>query len=251
MSRNWTAACKIWKRCTLKKSDGSALNVCFIELPRDRTDDLVDFQMTQYVPREITHRISGLPYNKEAMMEYKDILKVKLSDPANISMVCCEEKDGKISPNFIASDTMKLIKRGDPCRDETPPNLKTKETKEYFRIVRDWNNLCPIPSVMEKFNAETFYDDRGAVRHEDYSGYNVSFQFALLRRSICQRQGVSMAGGWMATVMTEKAALSTGWEAIYEISREDLEKVLKVPIDKKIHSFKFCTLNLSKVPDIL
>ncbi|CAH0579394.1 unnamed protein product [Chrysodeixis includens] len=247
MSRNWTAACKIWKRCTLKKLDGSALNVCFIELPRDRTDDFLDFQMTQFVPRELTYKISGLPYNKDAMMEYRDVLKEKLLDPALFSMVCCEEKDDKIMPNIIASDSMQLIKRGDPCRDETPPNLKTKETKDYFRIVRDWNNLCPVPKVMEKFNIETFYDDRGIVTHQDYAGYGFSFHFSLIRRSVCESQGVPMSGAWMAAIGSEKAALRTGWEPIYEVSRKDLEKVLKVRIDERIPSYKFCVLNISNI----
>ncbi|CAH0579395.1 unnamed protein product [Chrysodeixis includens] len=244
MSRNWAAACKIWKRCTLKKSDGSALNVCFIEWPRDRTEELVNFQMTQYVPRELTYRISGLPYNEEAMKEYRGILKHILSDHAIFPMVCCEEKDSNILPNIIASDVMKLVKRGDPRSDGIPPNLKTKEVREYCRILRDWNNLYPIPSLMEKFDLEIFYDDLGCGVHSDYSGYDIAYHVLSLRRDVCQARGVPMTGAWMSSIASDKATTRAGWEEVYAVTREDLEKVLNLSLESGPSIFKYKLLRV-------
>lgn len=68
---------------------------------------------------------------------------------------------------------------------------------------------------------------------------------------VCQSQGVPMTGAWLAAIGSEKAALRTGWQLVYEVSREDLEKVVKVPIDKTIPSFKFCVLDCTKNSEIL
>lgn len=49
----------IMKKTRVKKRDGSILNLCFFGVPKDRIDDLVEFQMNNYVSYELTYRISG------------------------------------------------------------------------------------------------------------------------------------------------------------------------------------------------
>ncbi|XP_026725674.1 uncharacterized protein LOC113492392 [Trichoplusia ni] len=237
-----TNARRIWQRCTLRRSDGSELNVCFTDLPRERMDELVDFYMKYYVPHELTHRISGIHKNKEAMDEYREILKAKFASPSTFSYICCEERGGKILPDIIGSDSITLVKRGEPFNAGIPPNLKTKETKDFFRILTDWNNLCSVPSLMERFNVESFYDDLGTTVHRDYIGYGIVYYHAALRRNICQAHGVPMAGAWVTSIGSVKATKRAGWETVYEITRENLEQVLNLKMENVPATYKYRVL---------
>ncbi|CAH0579389.1 unnamed protein product [Chrysodeixis includens] len=205
-------------------------------------DELVDFHMMYYVQHELTHRISGMLQYKEAVDEYRDILKAKLASLSTFNFICCEERDNKILPNIISCDSMKLIKRGEPFTHEIPENVKSKQLKDYFRILRDWNNLCPVPGVMERFDVESYYDDLGTAVHRNYIGFGIVYHIAALRRKVCQAHGVPMAGAWMTAIGTEKACARAGWEAVYEITKEDLEKVLNLKLEDKPSSFKYRVL---------
>ncbi|XP_026725673.1 uncharacterized protein LOC113492391 [Trichoplusia ni] len=178
LSRN---ANVIMKRTTVKKRDGTVLNLCFFDLPKDRIEDLVEFQMNNFVRYELTFRISGLPDSKEALLEYRDILRNKLSDPSAFTFICCEERDNQVLPKIIASDSMRLIKRGEPDKDDMLTNFKTKEVKNYFRILRDWNNLYPVPDLMKKYNLEYFFDGQGTAVHHDYKGNGIVYHKMVLR----------------------------------------------------------------------
>ncbi|XP_026724830.1 uncharacterized protein LOC113491853 [Trichoplusia ni] len=232
----------IMKKTRVKKRDGSFLNLCFFGVPKDRIDDLVEFQMNNYVSYELTYRISGLPYSKEALTEYRDILKSKLSDPSTFTLVCCEEKDNKILPKIIASDSVRLIKQGEPYNNDIPPNLKTTEVKNYFRILRDWNNLFPVPDLMKKYNLDCFFDGQGTAVHRDYTGNGIVYHSMSIRRQVCQTLGVPMAGAWLTTVATEKATKRTGWEVVHETSREQLEKVLNLTLESTPSTYKYSIL---------
>lgn len=63
------------------------------------------------------------------------------------------------------------------------------------------------------------------------------------RTIICKERGVPITSAWMTSIGTQKAAAKLGWEALSEISYEDLGKMVgtefpKVPPSSKLMAKK-------------
>lgn len=51
-----------------------------------------------------------------------------------------------------------------------------------------------------------------------------------------------MAGAWMTSVSSDKATDRAGWETVYEITKEELEKVLNLKLENSPATYKYKVL---------
>lgn len=81
----------------------------------------------------------------------------------------------------------------------------------------------------------------------NYPTYELSMLLIVIfniffRRNICQAHGVPMAGAWVTSIGSVKATKRAGWETVYEITREDLEKVLNLKLENVPATYKYRVL---------
>ncbi|XP_030024930.2 uncharacterized protein LOC115443606 [Manduca sexta] len=223
---------------TIKTKSHELKKFRVMQLPTHRYEEYIDCRMKYYVKYEITHQIAGIPDSEEAMQEYKEIMYKTCKDPSVSNVICClDNEDNEI----VGISTQKLIKRGDREEEIKP---RTKPVKRFYEILRTWNNLFPIPELMKNFNLTTYCDDMGFAIHPQYSGIGLANKMAPFRREVCKLQGAPMTGAWMTSPGTKNACARDGWEVIYEISYEELGRILGIKFENAPPS---CAYMISKI----
>lgn len=226
-------ASKVWSTFLARKSDGSQIKLRIEEMPSNRLDDVLNLFSVYAAKEDIFVKLLEIPKNPEAVKEMKQSTREMLNaGPHNI--VICRPDDNN-SRDIIGASIVGITLAKDKLEDFQVPT-KTKEMEklwEYYIKLYGLYDLCKAQSLT------SYYDERGQVVIPGYVDIDIRKELLNVRRKICKENNVTVTGGWMHSKEAQEAAEADGWQTAYEVSREQLEKLLGISISGGPSLWKF------------
>ncbi|KAL0893246.1 hypothetical protein ABMA27_014847 [Loxostege sticticalis] len=228
---------RVWSRFTVKSKDGE-LKFRIQDMPSDRLEDVINIFVKYFVPEETAHKAAGIYKNEDAIAESKEFVSEMMVDivkePHNV-LICCKDDDDDIVGEIIAASLTTIARKDDPDEDMNF-TTKTKELTAMFGIM---DKLFSKYDVMKDLKLDSFYDDRGVVVHPKYRGLGIAQQFLIARRKVCHEAGIPLAGAWMTSAGSQKAADRDGWDTVFEVSYEEFGKEVGITFENVPPTCKF------------
>ncbi|KAJ8728281.1 hypothetical protein PYW08_016666 [Mythimna loreyi] len=224
---------KVWSKFSVKKKDGTIVNLRIIEAPKTISEDVHSLYVKYLICEETNCKLAGVPERPEAMQELESLFLEQTGDSELHVVVCCLDNGDDQNIDVFGASVMALTSKN---YQEPEYEFKTKEMQKLFLIMGIFDNYY---DEKKELDLERRFIDKGLFVRPEYRGLGIAQEFLKVRRLICKEFGVAVHGAWMTSYGTQKAAERDGWEVVCEVKYEDLAKKLGSEISIDLPSSKF------------
>ncbi|XP_049868712.1 arylalkylamine N-acetyltransferase 1-like [Pectinophora gossypiella] len=219
---------RVWSRFTVTRKDGTVLKLRIQDMPSERANDVIDFNIEYFVKHEVFHKAAGVSDNPKALEECREFdSEMKLDETDHVTICCLDGPDGVVG-DLLGVSSMSYSTKDDEDFDIGDIEFKTEEMRKFFEFI---DVQISLYDTMKEQNVDKILDGRGMAVHPDYRGLGIATEFLKIRSTICKERNVPITVACMTSLGSQKAAERAGWETVFQVPFLDLEERLGVTFD--------------------